>query len=88
MKVHNEPDWHPTHQWWVTWNNYRVSKMPAQMRQQTTLIMNFKSWFDTNNIRPTYDSNLRGNAGYGFKQQNEAMLFFLRWQNESIGLLD
>jgi hypothetical protein len=88
MKVHIEPDWHPTHKWWVTWNNYRVSCMPPQIQQQMNLINNFTSWFDNNNIRPVSESNIKGNAGYGFKQQNEAMLFFFRWQDYTIGIFD
>lgn len=88
MQLHYDQEWDGYCQWWVTWNNHSLFRSQAIIKKHMILMHDINLWFDSTKIPHIAESEMRGRAGYGFKTRNDALLFFLRWQDASIGVLE
>jgi hypothetical protein len=86
MIVHNEPHWHHSHKWWVTWNNHSSHGTQLIACAQLSLSVDFREWLEAAKINFVVDNNKQGRAGYGFKTREDALLFYLRWQDDALGV--
>jgi hypothetical protein len=88
MTIHHEPHWHFSHKWWVTWNNYSTHGTQLSVCFQLSLSVDFGEWLEAAKINFVVDNDRQGRAGYGFITREDALLFYLRWQDSALGVFD